>query len=594
MGVGAGLSLASPACTAITSWSREVSRAMWMSKLRWTAITVLSASALGLGVSALWRQAEARQQSPQEQHATPAHMLQKRNEDAIWARHVGNLKRIGLALQNYQAAEGHFPPAAITGKDGKPLLSWRVAILPYLEDYDGRSRDDLFKAFNLEEPWDSPHNKALLERMPAVYASAGESSRLPFMTSYRAFVSQEDGGNAGVGAVAGMMNMMGGGPGATGAEMGTQMKGMGMQMRGMMTGMKAQNAVQGRMPGMSGVMGGMMGGMMRGMTGSMTASSRGKDVDQRAEARNQPATKETEPAGAMAAAMGPMGSGMGVEAQPQAPSPPVTVFREHQGVNLADITDGTNNTLMVVEAAEAVPWTKSDDLPYSQNGPLPRLGGSMRGGYAAVFASGLVRFLDRSLDERWLRCLITPQGGEIIDTAQLQLPQPDSLPPSGLLSGPQTTELGESLQVDSDRYAGATTLENAVGILKEKLKREGKSELAGWLNEQQGRKAIRAGLQTYEFHLRRVGEPELERRQFEIVKPLYEQIARHGTWPAGFWFSTSFRIETRDQVAYDRYEIRLNHEAMDQGKPFCFSMLILDLFIGPVEESSGQDQLRGH
>ena len=313
MGLGAGLSLASPACTAITSWSREVSRAMWMSKLRWTAITVLSASALGLGVSSLWRQAEARQQSPQEQHATPAHMLQNRDEDAIWARHVGNLKRIGLALQNYQAAEGHFPPAAITGKDGKPLLSWRVAILPYLEDYDGRSRDDLFKAFHLEEPWDSPHNKALLERMPAVYASAGESSRLPFMTSYRAFVSQEDGANAGMGAVAGMMNMMGGGPGATGAGMGTQMKGMGMQMRGMMTGMKAQNAVQGRMPGMSGA----MGGMMRGMTGSMTASGRGKDVDQRAEAQNQPANKETEPAGAMAAAMGPMGSGMGTWLSPR-------------------------------------------------------------------------------------------------------------------------------------------------------------------------------------------------------------------------------------------------------------------------------------
>ena len=98
----------------------------------------------------------------------------------------------------------------------------------------------------------------------------------------------------------------------------------------------------------------------------------------------------------------------------------------------------------------------------------------------------------------------------------------------------------------------------------------------------------------YETHLRRVGEPELPRRQFEIVKPLYKQIAQDGIWPAGFWFSTSFRVETRDRVGYDRYEIRLNHEAADQGKPFSFSMLVLDLLIGPVEEPSGQDNPRGH
>ena len=493
MGLGAGLSLTSPASTAITLWSREVSRAMWMSKLRWTAITVLSASALGLGVSSLWRQVEARQQQPQEQQATPAQSMPNRDEDAIWARHVGNLKRIGLALHNYQAAEGQFPPAAITGKDGKPLLSWRVAILPYLEDYDGRSRDDLFKAFHLEEPWDSPHNKTLLERMPAVYASAGEASRQPFTTSYRGFVSQEGEGKAAMGAVPEMMNMMGGRTGATGMGLGPQMKAMQMQMQGMMGRQRAPNSSAGGMRGMMGTMRGTMGGMMGGMMGT----GRRKGVDQRAKAQNEAATEKAEPDGAMGSAMGSvaqsggaMGSAMGNVAEPQVPSLPVTVFREHEGVNLTEITDGTNNTLMVVEAAEAVPWTKPDDLPFSQNGPLPRLGGSMRGGYAALFASGLVRFLDRSLDERWLRCLITPQGGEIIDTAQLQLPQPGTLPPGGVLSGQQTTELGESVRADSDRYAGATTLENAVGILKDKLKREGKSELAGWLNEQQGRKAI--------------------------------------------------------------------------------------------------------
>ena len=46
---------------------------------------------------------------------------------------TNNLKQIGLAMHNYDTANGTFPAPAITDKDGKPLLSWRVAILPYLE-----------------------------------------------------------------------------------------------------------------------------------------------------------------------------------------------------------------------------------------------------------------------------------------------------------------------------------------------------------------------------------------------------------------------------------------------------------------------------
>ena len=191
LGFGAGLWLTGSASTAITLWTREVSKAMWMSKLRWAAVAVLSASAVGLGAGLLWRQVEARQQQPHDRQATATPPSPGRDEDAIWARHVGNLKRIGLALVNFQSAEGQLPPAAITGKDGRPLLSWRVAILPYLEDYDGRSCDDLFKAFHRDEPWDSPHNKALLERMPAVYASAGKAGLQPFTTSYRGFVSAD-------------------------------------------------------------------------------------------------------------------------------------------------------------------------------------------------------------------------------------------------------------------------------------------------------------------------------------------------------------------------------------------------------------------
>ena len=59
---------------------------------------------------------------------------------------------------------GSLPPAAITDKDGRPLLSWRVAILPFLD------RSSLYAKFHLDEPWDSPHNLSLLDAMPNVYA----------------------------------------------------------------------------------------------------------------------------------------------------------------------------------------------------------------------------------------------------------------------------------------------------------------------------------------------------------------------------------------------------------------------------------------
>jgi hypothetical protein len=76
------------------------------------------------------------------------------------------LKRIGFALHEYHDSHKQFPAAAIYDKDGKPLLSWRVAILPHLE------RADLHRRFKLDEPWDSPHNVALLDQMPDVFAPA--------------------------------------------------------------------------------------------------------------------------------------------------------------------------------------------------------------------------------------------------------------------------------------------------------------------------------------------------------------------------------------------------------------------------------------
>ncbi len=81
---------------------------------------------------------------------------------------LNNLRGIALAMHMHNDAT-HLFPAAITDADGKPLLSWRVAILPFVEELA------LYNEFHLDEPWDSPHNLALVPRMPEIYAcpSAG-------------------------------------------------------------------------------------------------------------------------------------------------------------------------------------------------------------------------------------------------------------------------------------------------------------------------------------------------------------------------------------------------------------------------------------
>src|SRR4051794_6845264 len=44
-----------------------------------------------------------------------------------------HLKQIGLALQNYHDDYGTLPPAYIADSTGKPIHSWRVLLLPYIE-----------------------------------------------------------------------------------------------------------------------------------------------------------------------------------------------------------------------------------------------------------------------------------------------------------------------------------------------------------------------------------------------------------------------------------------------------------------------------
>jgi hypothetical protein len=73
-------------------------------------------------------------------------------------------RNMSTAILTYESVKKHYPSAAVVDKTGRPLLSWRVAILPHL------GQEELYRQFHLDEPWDSPHNRMLLEKMPEIYA----------------------------------------------------------------------------------------------------------------------------------------------------------------------------------------------------------------------------------------------------------------------------------------------------------------------------------------------------------------------------------------------------------------------------------------
>jgi hypothetical protein len=191
-----------------------------------------------------------------------------------------NLMNLGLAMNSFDDDRKRFPAAAIL-KDGKPLLSWRVALLPFLDERA------LYDKFHLDEPWDSPNNKALLDQMPDIYAPVTRKEESKNSTYYQVFD----------------------GPGA--------------------------------------------------------------------------------------------------------------LFRENEGWRREDIKDGANLTIMLVEGAKPVPWTKPEDLPFDKEKPLPELGGLFKGGFYVLFASGRVRFLSRQTKPEVMRALITPNGGEAISDNDL-------------------------------------------------------------------------------------------------------------------------------------------------------------------------------
>ena len=94
------------------------------------------------------------------------------------------MKRLGIAIHNYHDTYNRFPPAYSTDKDGKPLLSWRVLVLPYVE------QQTLYEQFHLDEPWDSEHNKTLIAKMPTAFRSPNSKAE-PGKTNYLGVSGQQ-------------------------------------------------------------------------------------------------------------------------------------------------------------------------------------------------------------------------------------------------------------------------------------------------------------------------------------------------------------------------------------------------------------------
>jgi beta-lactamase regulating signal transducer with metallopeptidase domain len=199
---------------------------------------------------------------------------------ALRSQSMNNMKQLGLAMHNFHATHDFFPPPSVLGPDGKTPHSWRVALLPYLE------QSSLYNEYKLDEPWDSLNNLKVLEKMPAVFRDPSDTSSAN-CSSY--FV----------------------------------------------------------------------------------------------------------------------------------PTGPETLLSGNIGTPIHQVTDGTSNTIMIVQASREIPWTKPEDLPVSADAKVPKLGMPGADGFEATFADGSVRHLKLTIAEPVLRALFTKSGGEVIDFNQV-------------------------------------------------------------------------------------------------------------------------------------------------------------------------------
>ncbi len=112
-----------------------------------------------------WNTGDSHSQAPQ----TPVFRTQNPLTRTVRGAAEQHMKQILLGMHNFENAYGAFP-AGYADKTGKPGLSWRVAILPFIE------QEALFRQFKLDEPWDSENNKKLIDKMPKMFAPPNTST----------------------------------------------------------------------------------------------------------------------------------------------------------------------------------------------------------------------------------------------------------------------------------------------------------------------------------------------------------------------------------------------------------------------------------
>ena len=97
--------------------------------------------------------------------------------------HLRSARGLMLSMLNYESRYMRFPPAYLLDADGNPGLSWRVILLPFIEE------EALFAKFNLDEPWDSPNNIELVKQMPEIFATYS-STPTPGHTAFKLLVDK--------------------------------------------------------------------------------------------------------------------------------------------------------------------------------------------------------------------------------------------------------------------------------------------------------------------------------------------------------------------------------------------------------------------